>query len=540
MKSFCKKLLNKSWLLFLLIIGVQLAVLIYWGNRKANFYWDECNSYSYAHYASDSTPEFTYFQNTKLYSDSSDWIEMTDLKELYTINSDNTILLDSPKSVAKEIKKQGYMVLLNAIEGLFFPGKITKWSGISVNLVLFVVCQLFVYLTAKEITDNKYVALLAVTILGFCGETLSTVNFVRFYVYSYTLLVIATYLHIITWKYSKWYKNLILEAVSMLLIFLSYGESELAIAYGGLLVGFYSLALMIKKRWIEFCYYSVPIMLCGVIYVYKKTVFIKALLHPDRYISMLEGDTIAYRVSSFKNLSAANFFQRTKDYLIAFMGKYLFGSIIVLIMVLVCIIFLWAVNLIGRKTVKTDKIDKGQQFLHILLGIVVGYSLFLVIFEMKHIRYHSIMYPELAICFVCGIYFLCKKINGLKAYYVGALVTALSLIIITNLTPQIEYNYYFDKEASEIISEVTEEYGCAVRSGSWNSVQECIFLSDDNSKLFRLNDDECVREGFPDTYLLWIPQELSEEEVSLLSEYGYNSIEIMCTTYQSTIYKVSR
>ena len=554
MKKIAKKLMEKPVLVFCVIVFVQLLIIMFWGNKKSNFYWDEYYTYNNAHYISNGSMEMSYVFLSPTLKEG-EWMNMSELKEYFIapLPSESQMYNDSIPRIMKYVIYRMYYLLLALMETLLFPEMISKWSGILLNMALFIICQIFLYKLAKYVSGNTNIALLSVLFFGCCGEIISMAVFVRFYVMVFTFLLIATYLHALMWEGQKWYINIIYEVISALLVFIAFGNSELACIYGALLVGCFSLGLMIKKRWKQFCYYSLPIGGAGALYLLIKTDYIKAFFFPEKVVNSHAAaqDAEYWLVDAYASISVKEIIRRT-GITTSILGNYLLGHKIIFWVVfagLIVLIFLCIRKYIDAKKkmnvnggsafVSSDNENKNLEFYYIMLGTVVGYIIFSVLICLWENRYYSLMFPELVILGIGGIYLMTQYLEKEKMGRVILCVLTVMMLILTYSIPQIDNLYVEDKDITNQVKVLSKEYDAVSCEDSF-VIQDCVVWSDSDSDYICTNGRPMTELELPTEFLYWSSGEVSEDTKEELYDMGYSNISFVGNTYLSHIYLVEK
>lgn len=535
--------MEKKWyknqnIYLVIILVVQVLLLIYWGNEKSNYYWDEYFSFDNAHYYSSSTPRRVKLDDSDLYKTDT-WIAATDLKDTYIVTKDISILNDSPSYVIKKfLSYKPYMGILNIVETVFFEGEMSKWSGISLNIVIFVIGQILLYCLVNEITKQKDIALLSVIAYGFSGMAISMVEFVRMYMWISTAVIIVTYIHFKMWIKDTWMRNLLLELLSVIIIYIAYLDSPLMILYAAGLIGLFCLALLSKKRYLQFLYYFVPLGVGGFLYLFFCTNYIQALFQQDKY---LNAETTAVSIQALLlnmvNIDINEIGNRI-SYLWNLYGDYLFGSIMILSAWIV-LIFILFIQVIRRYSVKELLVvSEEKQFLYIWEGAVIGFLVLSIYVGSTLTRYNSPVFSSVASCFIIFSVLLGKKLKKEKQIKCIIGVFLMVAMLLTNFVPKIENIYREDKEVIQRVASLP--YDSIVWNSGLTVLSDCISWMDEEKRVYITNSDSINEMQLPSKFLFWSEAELEEEMIMNLEEQGKCEIEKIGKTYISNIYYCDR
>lgn len=185
--------------LMALLLGAQLLVLIYYGNRKAGFHEDEL----YTYYSSNKT--------AGLFVNDRQWLERDDLRNDFVVLPGEGFRYNVVKQMQSwDVHPPFYYYLFHTACSLC-PGVFSKWLGIGVNLAGYIgsFCLLaygaYTAVTCgekeeeKEKTKNRgrLIAFLTCLGWGFSGAVISGVMFIRMYQWLtfFVLLCLGLHLH---------------------------------------------------------------------------------------------------------------------------------------------------------------------------------------------------------------------------------------------------------------------------------------------------------------------------------------------------------
>lgn len=166
---------QKTRLLMLLLLTLELLGGLYWGVKKEGYYIDELWSYGLANsYYAPFLQEKEHYMNT-WHAPDFYWDYLTvDRQEAFSYGS---VYANQTRDVHPPL----YYILLHTVCSLF-PGEFSKWFGLSVNLVFFGGILWLLYEIGGHIFgEESAVRLLPALIYGFSGGALSTVMYIRMY-----------------------------------------------------------------------------------------------------------------------------------------------------------------------------------------------------------------------------------------------------------------------------------------------------------------------------------------------------------------------
>ena len=170
---------KKSYIYLSLIIFLQLCLLFYYMTQKAGFHIDELWSYNIS--TSLNTPpiyskDFKYDQQY-LYNK---WIPGEYFKNHLTVqNEEKFDYLKVKQNISKDNHPPFYQYLIHTICS-FFPDSFSKWYGLSLNLLLFVLSQIILFFICIKFFSDK-LSLLIILYYGLTSASINTFINIRMY-----------------------------------------------------------------------------------------------------------------------------------------------------------------------------------------------------------------------------------------------------------------------------------------------------------------------------------------------------------------------
>lgn len=158
--------------LFILII-TQIIAIIYATSKREYYHIDEYYSHGLMQYKR----AFIYENEDFL----DNWHDSEYYKDYLTIN-ENEKLDFSPvyKNQIEDVHPPLYYLFLR-IACSFNIGDFSIWPGTILNIIIFILSSILLFLIAKEIFNNSYYALLVCFVTGFSLAVIKTVMYVRMY-----------------------------------------------------------------------------------------------------------------------------------------------------------------------------------------------------------------------------------------------------------------------------------------------------------------------------------------------------------------------
>lgn len=525
-------------IIFIVLLIVQCVYMIFWGTQKSGYYVDEFFTYDNAHYISASTPE-----RLKLYEADylkyNEWLDVLDVKSTLMVQREESLLNDSlAYNIKVFLKSKPYMAILNYVEATFFEGELNWWSSISINIVCFLLNQLFMYLLTMKICKKRNTALLATAMYGFCGMAISMLVYVRMYMWLTMLVTLFTYIHVLMWDEEKHWKNILFEIISLPVLFLAYRNSPLPVIYGIALIGCFLIGLLVRKKWTQALYYGIPLIGGGTVFAITQTDYVKIFMNPQQALASGELDSpTTSLVQSMFSMNIHEFVERAEE-LLRVVFRFGFGHFIVaalyilLVMLLVCIV----VKKWKEIREKKEKAETGFQY--VLYGTVVIFFIGAIAFDLIPIRYTSFVYPMLAVCVVLLVMQLARIINKEKMILIIVAGLVIGQTFFTVSIPRIENLYLEDRAAVQSIQKNTGIDSLVVDYHFDDRVMyECLAYTDENTKVMFSSYEDIEYTELGDSILVWQTVNRSSEELEQnLINAGFSTVEKIGETHESKVF----
>ena len=161
------------------VIILTVSNVIFWASQKEGFHVDEMFSYEQVGNTEYSKPEFDRPEEPCL----NFWHSRAYYEDFLKISGDE---LFNISGFYESAYKNGahpplYLVLLGMVISLVSPDHFSKWSGIVLNIVFFILTLLTLYDLAKRVFGKKKTACLAVLLSGLSVGVVSIAVFIRVY-----------------------------------------------------------------------------------------------------------------------------------------------------------------------------------------------------------------------------------------------------------------------------------------------------------------------------------------------------------------------
>ena len=166
-----KKAIKYLIIIILILIGIR----VYFGYQKEDFFMDETFSYTLMNMKEGAGMVQTApgFNNT--------WISGDKIKNMLTVSNDEILRYDTVYyNQTQDVHPPLYYFLLHTASVLSF-GNFTKWTGIVLNIIIFIGICGVLYIIGKKIFKSTIWALVLVAIYGVSTGGIFSTIFIRMY-----------------------------------------------------------------------------------------------------------------------------------------------------------------------------------------------------------------------------------------------------------------------------------------------------------------------------------------------------------------------
>lgn len=395
-----------------LLLCLQIIVLFYYGSRKAGYHEDELYSY----YSSNKT--------AGLFVNDREWTTGENYRNELVVLPGEQFRYGVVKQMQSwDVHPPFYYYLLHTVCSLT-PGIFSKWQGISVNLVGFVISFILLayaaYLTAvypmsmqPEFSDSEkqtyrkrgYVLAGTVCAMWGCGAAvISGVMFIRMYQWLtvFVLLCLCLHLRVLVRKKESWSFYLLLA----LTVFFGFLTQYYYIIFHFFLGAGFCLYLLKEKKWKSLVAY---VGTCAAAFGAALVYYPSALSHIFRGYRGTEA------VGEFAN--ASNTLERLQ-FFVGLFDKYMMGGSLALWLLLICLIAMTN-RFLQKRAKRSGREQKRERILTLPVGLLLfaaaGYfftvaKTALLLGETSN-RYELPIYGVLVLLLVYSLYMVQKEIE---------------------------------------------------------------------------------------------------------------------------------
>ena len=525
---------KNRWFLLCMIglLLVQLTAVFWFGTQKQGFHYDEYYSY----YSSNVT--------NALVPTDMEWMDTEGIRSEFMALEGEGLGLGMVRLMQSlDVHPPLYYYLLRLVCWLS-PGIFSKWQGLAVNIVFFVLSWLALAGITKEITANNKKKILAVCALfGFSPAVFGGVMFVRMYMMLTFVCLLILYIHIraITRSQRSFRGFYIPVAV---LSFIGFHIHYYFAVFLFFLAATVSLYLFFYKESRKESFVYAGSVLAGL--MVSVVVYPACLKHIFRGYRGTEAQDAFF---DFGNIGErfSFFFDLTNEYV--------FGNMFVVL--LLCLILLGLTRRVKQKGETVVK-PQGQAY---MLTLIVTAGYFLVVAKTallnaeEAIRYEMPVYGLLMVLVVAGLgnclqfFDTGKNSKAISAFFAGMICLTLAGEIIGLANDKVCFLYPQDKENIAWAAQHRDEavayiYNPVNRWMIWDEAGELMqyeniyFVSTDNETVVA---DECLsKEDIVYVYAMRGEAAESILENLIAENGGFSNVQMERELLYCDLYKLER
>ncbi len=419
-----KRALSKK-IIILFILLVQIAGIIYATSKREYYHIDEFYSYGLMQYKR----AFIYENEDFI----GNWHNSDYYKDYLTMNEKEK--LDFTRiyfNQAEDVHPPFYYLLLH-IANIFNLNEFSIWPGTILNIIIFVISDIFLFLIAKEIFKSDYMALFVCFITGMSIATIETVMYVRMY-----QLLILEILTLIYWHIRKkdkeklTYKDLIPLYLNILLGFLTHYYFCIIVA---ILTFMYVIKYIRDKKYknmIRYICTEIIAILTGII------IFPYAIYH---IFFSYRGKEVATNLWNFSDTV-----KQIKNYINIINKEVFNGYLYKLIGIISILCVIW---IFSKKNVrKKEKTGIG----YIVIPMIIYLVIIMISSPYRDLRYIMPIIPLIFCAIIYVINDFLKDICSNKIIYVIFLI--ISICFAISMIPKLSNNSYTYKGYEEKLQNI--------------------------------------------------------------------------------------
>ncbi|MCI8481543.1 MAG: hypothetical protein HFJ27_00110 [Clostridia bacterium] len=431
LKKWIQKNQNKILVvIFIAIILLQVATRIQYGQDKVYLHIDEGYSYGLMNYNKVDIMNNDDFYDT--------WHEKEYYQDYLSISAKEAMDFSPVYENQKNDVHPPFYYLLLRIAASFTIDSFSKWTGIILNIIIFILTCIFIYLISNKIFQNKVYAIFMVLVNGFTLCSIDTTIFIRMYALNALNLLIIVYWHIKNWNN----QNLTIKDLTVMAIAIIIGS----LTHYYYLVFLFILFIIYLIKWItqrsvnNVIKYLVTMIISGIV---------SLVIFPYSFVHMFMG----YRgTGAFANL--LNIEQMWNSF-----GKYLailnnngFNGTLAIIIAIAFIIAIYKILKDRKITLKF----KNKEFWVMCIPTVIYFTIIALVSPYQELRYIMPVCPLLLVSVFYLLKVVLEGIFSIQNTYKILTAVFIVMLILPIIMP-INF-YYLYKDKKEIVSKIEQEH----------------------------------------------------------------------------------
>lgn len=431
LKEFIKK--NQNLVLTILLVAtvlLQVLLHIQYGMDKGYLHMDESYSYGLMNYDKIEIQGNEDFYNN--------WHKSDYYKDYLSISSEEALDLKPVYENQKNDVHPPFYYLLLRIASSFTIDSFSKWTGITLNIIIFIITSLLIYLVANKIFKNKIYAIFVVLVNGFTLASIDTTVYIRMYALNALNLLIVAYLHIL--NYNK--KELKLKDLVIMSIFIIIGSLThyYYLVFLFVLFVIYVIKFIKEKNIKDLVKYIVTMIVSAMI---------SLAIFPYSFVHMFMGYRGTGAISSLSNI----------EQMWNSLGKYLgilnnngFNGMLIVILLIACVVGLYKIIKNKKVTLKFEN----KEFWIMFIPTLVYFTVIALVSPYQEVRYIMPVCPLMII----GVFYLLKvlleKVLSQKYTYIVLTLIFIMMLIVPKVANINFYYLYSDK--NEIVNKIEKNH----------------------------------------------------------------------------------
>lgn len=458
--NYKKKIAFLPVVALIAIIITQVAISVFYINQKSGFHIDEFYSHTQAN---GRLLRGQAHRDWEIYNQ---WHSSAFFNNYLTVQEGERFdFIPVYHTLSRNIHPPFFHMQLHAASSLF-PNLFSKWIGTTINIIWLSAATVLLYLTAKIVLKNNYLALLPSLIWGLSSGAISIVLFIRMYAILTFFFVAIMYLGvlIINGNHKFYYKadkcvssekdnSLIEKTKKKFYIFLG-----LTFFFGFFthfyFIIFFALVAVMILFWLIYKKDIIQIRNCIIVILISFLVYIAAwpnVFH--RIFVSSRGRESFYSAVNFDDTQ-----NRLYEFSKLFLNEDALPRQLSLIVFAFLIIFGVGIVLLVKRKVHIKNILEPHNYLVLFIAVcTVSYYLIVAqIAPIKCARYHYAIYPSVMLLLVSILHHIMIYMYSIKTRYTSIILTIICLFVVFAgfSNRQVSHLYPDVPDVSSIIQEL--------------------------------------------------------------------------------------
>ncbi len=483
--------------LIAIIVGLVINA-IYWGTQKKGFVGDELGSHHFV--CNVDYPSVNGDREDERYAYS--WHDSDYYNDYLTISDDERFDITGVwESIKEDVHPPIFFILLEITLSLL-PNHLTKWGGISLNIVFFILTLIILYCFAKRLLRSEVWAMVTTALYGISTGAISNVVFIRMYMLLTAITILFLYIHYLIW-------NAILEGDTAKKQYLLIAVGGLALALGVLthyyflVFGFFTCAFMVlgltfkKKFKVMFVYAGIMLGALG----------LSVLVWNDIYLDLLTSSRGEQAVAGALNTS--EWFGLISEYAVLIVGEI---SGIPFVCFAAGLVVLGAAYIIlslkRREDGAEDRFDQRHMiFYQMIVAVIMDAVIIAIVAPYRSGRYICNLLPAIMLILAFVLKGVVDKITAEKARIITGIIIgvgALAMVISGYYVHHVNYLVPDYERVEEVLKDYHDLPVLLVtdKNARYTSTTSSYFLKDfPNTYVVVAQMDKYLEEAFSEAAL---------------------------------------
>ncbi len=468
---------KKEIIIISILLLLQTLIYIICGINKSYIHMDEAYSLGLASYDRTEIQEKEDFYNT--------WHENAYYDDYLSVQEEEAGKYSQVYENQKnDVHPPLYYLLLRFAMG-FTKGQYSKWSGIIMNILIYLGITILMYAIAKKLLKGQKYVIEKASIIAFLSSitiaSLTNVIYIRMYALSTLNILLTTYLHIRLWE-SKKTKNPLLMGIGISALIGSLTHYYY-LFYLAMLYLIFTIQYVKQKEYKTWIYYTITMGIAGIL---------SLIIFPYSIQHMFFGYRGQGVLSKLTDMS--QFLMNISAYL-GIVHYFVFHNLLLLLIIAMVILSNW------KKKKKIEKEDSNEIIKLIVWPTAFYFVLVAIASPWIELRY---IMPICSLLFLFVMISLYQLLSTLWKEKEANLIMSVVLIIVMlapimyKIEPQVMYS---DKK--EIVQKLEKEINVPtiyLFNSSHNRFLDDILLFAKIKESYIAKDLDCTKENLQNIF----------------------------------------
>ncbi len=528
--------INRERIVFSIVILILVLNAFIWGSQKEGFHGDEL--YSYHFICNVQYPGINSDRENEKYLNN--WHDSQYYRDYFIISEEERFNIKGVfDSIKQDVHPPVFYILLDIIVSLFFPNRFSKWSGILLNMLFYLLTLTILYLFSKKMLRSEKWALTTTALYGISSGAVSTIVFIRMYMVLTAVSVLTFYLHFLLWEKVFEIEDNSLSRRKSIMLMIEIGVSVVL----GILTHYYYLIFIFFISLFMVLWFlmngKIRMMFTYAGWILT-SVLVSLIIWPDIIWDLVGGYRGTEAIDNMKNANGWNdsiieFIKVAYNQVFGISVKYIFAIIVLLVLISImnmlfrikcikkkdCIVFIFERK--EKKETLEIKIDYRYIVeLHIIFVILFTFIIVSIIAPFKTNRY---IFNILPLVFIVIAFILKEYIDmtglGNSTYFCIIVGVVSLLIVLATHGSNAENNLYKKDKESRRVIQAYNTCPCVMvtdHNRRYFSCTSSIYLMD-LQNTFVVNADEidelvnAFPRGYPEQILCFVDKQLDVDSI---------------------------